>query len=141
MNISQPNSHFSPPSPCSSSNYAFSRSPFEDIAKCNQHKFWKQVNRGLKRYFTCLKPMKSRNRDTKTCCNLSSASPETNCNYYSEMNSEERAEKLRSAIVYCKDSFLRVGISNVFSCLVHSFTYIHRNFTTEGVVLFLFDCR
>ncbi|KAI8023351.1 hypothetical protein LOK49_LG03G02964 [Camellia lanceoleosa] len=31
-----------------------------------------------------------------------------NCNYYSEMNEEERNEKLISAIRYCKDSKCRV---------------------------------
>ncbi|KAF5952371.1 hypothetical protein HYC85_010315 [Camellia sinensis] len=36
-------------------------------------------------------------------------SPKKNCNYYREMNEDERNEKLTSAISYCKDSKCRVS--------------------------------
>lgn len=31
-------------------------------------------------------------------------SPKNNCNYYTSMNEEERNEKLKSLISYCRDS-------------------------------------
>ncbi|CAL5354717.1 unnamed protein product [Camellia sinensis] len=95
-----------------------------DLIRCNHQRFWTSVTQKLKRYLTCYKPtkpgtkQKDKGKMRMDLCNLSEKktslgdggkSPKKNCNYYSEMNEEERNEKLKSAISYCKDSKCRVS--------------------------------
>ncbi|CAL5401562.1 unnamed protein product [Camellia sinensis] len=90
--------------------------------------FWTSVMRKLKKYLTCCKLAEPRAKEKykgkmrMNSCYLSEKKtsrgdggklPKKNCNYYSEMNEEERNEKLMSAIRYCKDSKCRVSEPSV----------------------------
>ncbi|KAL6974506.1 hypothetical protein U1Q18_028690, partial [Sarracenia purpurea var. burkii] len=88
----------------------FSRPHVVDLVSCNQRRFWKSVTRNFRRYLTCFKPAEpAPNGGGKRSAaeNNGGRKLQKNCNYYSEMNDEERDEKLNSVISYCKDSTSR----------------------------------
>lgn len=78
-----------------------------DLLRCNHQTLCYRFTRKLKRYLGCLKSKDSKSLETKnnkvaatsSCSHSMTLSP----NYYSDMNPEERDEKLKSAIVYCKN--------------------------------------
>ncbi|XP_057468470.1 uncharacterized protein LOC130757685 [Actinidia eriantha] len=86
-----------------------------DLATCNHQRVWRSVTRTLRRYLMCFKPEELRTKekgksnvlenggDRKSTMNDGEKSPR-NCNYYSEMNDEERHEQIKQAIIYCKNS-------------------------------------
>ncbi|THG03806.1 hypothetical protein TEA_026746 [Camellia sinensis var. sinensis] len=89
-----------------------------DLARHNHQRFWTS----FKRHLTCYKltepgtKEKYKGKIRMDLCNLlekktsrgdGGKSPKKNYNYYSEMNEEERNEKLTSTISYCKDSKCR----------------------------------
>ncbi|KAK9266637.1 hypothetical protein L1049_003589 [Liquidambar formosana] len=89
-----------------------------DVARCNHGRFLKTLKQNLRSYWGCFKPIQSKSKDKgkvrNDSCNASAkstgsaqalrcSSPE-NPNYYSGMSAEECDEKLKSAILYCKNS-------------------------------------
>ncbi|KAI3802873.1 hypothetical protein L1987_31018 [Smallanthus sonchifolius] len=75
-----------------------------DLLSCSHQKFGYRLTRKLKRYLGCFKTQDSNSLEKKAgfkngeIVAVGMHSP----NYYSDMNDEERDEKLKSAIVYCK---------------------------------------
>lgn len=98
-----PTTTLSPPPPSSPE--------FLDLLRCNHQNLWNYFRRKMKRYIGCFKSEDSSSLEIKGefkndrfegVSNTSTTIPSPN--YYSHMNNEERDEKLKSAIVYCKQS-------------------------------------
>ncbi|CAH1419757.1 unnamed protein product [Lactuca virosa] len=98
-----PTTTLSPPPPSSPE--------FLDLLRCNHQNLWNCFRRKMKRYIGCFKSEDSSSLEIKgefkndrfTGVNSTSTTIPSP-NYYSHMNNEERDEKLKSAIVYCKQS-------------------------------------
>ncbi|KAI3790116.1 hypothetical protein L2E82_02930 [Cichorium intybus] len=98
-----------PPSPTIHSPPLPSSPEFVDLLRCNHQNLW-NCFRNLKTYMGCFKSQDSSSLEIKggikedRFVGVSSRSTMPSPNYYSDMNSEERDEKLKSAIVYCNHS-------------------------------------
>lgn len=78
-----------------------------DLSRSCHQRFCKSLAQNLKRYLICFMPVESKSKShnvllVEECSSVHS--PKNNCNYYTNMNDEERDENLKSVITYCKDS-------------------------------------
>ncbi|KAL4589558.1 hypothetical protein LXL04_002466 [Taraxacum kok-saghyz] len=101
------------PSPPPSSPTTFSPPPtsspeFIDLLRCNHQNLCNCFTRKLKRFMGCFKSEDSSSLEIRgelkndSLEEVSSTSTMSSPKYYSNMNNEERDEKLKSAILYCK---------------------------------------
>ncbi|KAK1417378.1 hypothetical protein QVD17_26505 [Tagetes erecta] len=94
-----------PPSPSPSPSQTTVSSPVViDLLRCDHRRFSYRFTRKLKRYLKCFKSEESEKKTGLKNGVIAVNSSITNSpNYYSDMNDEERDEKLKSAIVYCNN--------------------------------------
>ncbi|CAI9286030.1 unnamed protein product [Lactuca saligna] len=108
--ITPPIQTIPPPPPTTLSPPPPSSPEFLDLLRCNHQNLWNCFRRKLKRYIGCFESEDSSSLEIKgeskndSFEGVSSTSTAPSPNYYSYMNHEERDEKLKSAIVYCKHS-------------------------------------